>query len=328
MGRKGARMGIDLEHGKREFGRLVEEAFGSDELLGLLLSLHRGDSLSADDAGWVLWNICDWYALAGDPVSEHRYQSELFELVKGSFPERAHWVVCDSTQAGALIEGGFSEFWSECSQFANDTAPRSAGNRGARFEAHRANAAQYTCFGQIDRGRAALEALAALLEEDREWPGWEFANATHKTILVQFHGATGQAAKVEETAEDLAREVLAWHARVGDAEVATRAERPLFGSWRFFVADWPADARLPVAMVNAACELAGAEQFVAAERLFRPHWHGGRGLNAWCAADYLLTCWRNRHDGEEVRRLLQESESLTAERLAELAPELAEVVRG
>jgi hypothetical protein len=321
-------MQIHLDSSKQEFRRLVTEKFGSEELLALLLHLWEQVDLTPDDAGWVLWNICDWHALAEDSITQQKYQSEFFDLVRCSFPERAHWVVCDSTQAHAQIRGGFLDFWSKCYEFANQNAPSVAENRGARFEAHRANAASYTHFGEIDRGRSALEAMASLLKEDPQWPSQDFASATHKTLLVQFYAATGEMNKVEETAENLERELDDWLTRMGDARLVRPKERPLFGSWQYFNAGWLPATALSVAMVNAACEFAETGRFPAAERLFRVQWNRGRTLNEFCAALFLLSCWRNRHNRDEIICLLDESQSLTPEYLMEVAPEMADVVRG
>ena len=320
-------MQINLDSSKQEFRRLVTEKFGSEELLALLLRLWEQVDLTPDDAGWVLWNICDWYAVARDSTTQQKYQSEFFDLVRGSFPERAHWVVCDSTQAHTQIQGGFLDFWSKCYQFANHNAPSLAENRGARFEAHRANAASYTHFGEIDRARFALEAMASLLEEDPQWPRQEFASATYKTLLVQFYAAAEQMGKVEQTAEDLERELFEWLTRVGDARRAEPKERPLLGSWQYFSTGWPPATALSVAMVNAACEFAETGRFRAAERLFRVQWNRGRALNEYCAAVFLLSCWRNRHNRDEIICLLDESQSLTVEYLIGVAPEMADVVR-
>jgi hypothetical protein len=319
-------MRINLDASKREFRRLVDEKFGSEELLAFLLGLREQVDLTPDDAGWVLWNICDWYAVVGDSITQHKYQSEFFDLVRGSFPERAHWVVCDSTQAHTQIRGGFLDFWSECYQFANHNAPNVAENRGARFEAHRANAASYTHFGEIDRAGSALEAMASLLEEDAQWGSEEFASATYKTLLVQFHAATGQIDKVKETADELERELDDWRARMVDARLVRPKERPLFGSWQYFNAGWLPVPALSVATVNAACEFAETGMFPAAERLFRGQWNRGQTLNEYCAALFLLSCWRNRHNRDEIIGLLNESHSLTAEYLIEVAPEMGDAI--
>ncbi len=320
-------MQIDLDSSKQEFRRLVPEKLGSEELLAFLLRLWEQVDLTPDDAGWVLWNICDWYAVARDSITQHKYQSEFFELVKRSFPERAHWVVCDSTQANTLIHGGFLDFWSKCYQFANSNAPCVAENRRARFEAHRANAASYMKFGEIERAESVLEAMASLLNEDSQWPSQEFASVTYSTLLVGFYAATGQTDKLEETAANLEGLLDDWLTRVGDAQLVRLEGMPLFGSWQFFKVDWPPANGLSVGMVNAACELAKAGRFPAAERLFRIQRDRGRTLNEYCEALFLLSCWRNRHNRDEIICLLDESHSLTAEYLIEVAPEMADVVR-
>jgi hypothetical protein len=63
-------MQIDLDSSKQEFQRLVAEEFGSEKLLALLLRLWDQVDLTPDDTGWVLWNICDWYAVARDAATQ------------------------------------------------------------------------------------------------------------------------------------------------------------------------------------------------------------------------------------------------------------------
>jgi hypothetical protein len=316
---------MDVEASKQEFRRLVDEAFGSEELMALLLALRERADLTPGDRGWVLWNICDQYALGREAVPQHGYQAEFFELTVQSFPERAHWVVSDSTQARTLIHGGFTDFWWDCYQFANQQAPCVPESRGARFEAHRTNAGSYAFFGEAKRARCALEGLASLLKEDPKWPGQEFASATYDTLLIQFYGVTGQMDHLDETAEDLERMLFAWRARIGEAEPGPW-ERPMLGSWAYLNAPRPPANALRVAMANAGCACAENGRFAAAERLFRGHWSGGRALTAYCAARFLQSCWRNRHDRDEIARLLREARSLTAEYLVEVAPEMAEAV--
>ncbi len=173
-------MQIDLDKVKREFTKLMDEDIQSERTVELLVDVWEYGDLSPDDAGWALWNLCDRYALARDPMTQHRYQSRFFDLVKSSFPERAHWVVCDGTQAMTLVHGGFLEFWWGYYQFANNNAPRIADNRGARFEAHRANSHSYLALGEIACAESAIQELADILEEDNEWPNQAFASVTYK----------------------------------------------------------------------------------------------------------------------------------------------------
>ena len=86
------------------------------------------------------------------------------------------------------------------------------------------------------------------------------------------------------------------------------------------------DGGLRVAMINAAVQLAQVGMHPVAERLFRRQWRDGKGLNRWCAGWFLVTCWRLRHDREEIVHLLSQSAGVKPGFLAEFAPELAEGV--
>jgi hypothetical protein len=144
---------------------------------------------------------------------------------------------------------------------------------------------------------------------------------------VQFYAKTGQMDNLEETSKNLEKELNDWLTRIGDARPVSTEEEPLFGSWHSFnVARLPMSA-LSVAVANAAAEFAENDRFPAAERLFRLIWNQGQTLNDYCSALFLQSCWRNRHDTDEIVRLLDESQSLTAEYLIEVAPQMADVVR-
>ena len=313
-------MKIDLDSAKLEFRRLAAENMGSDQFLELVLRLREDADLTPEDRGWVLWNICDRYAVRRDAATQHKYQSEFFELVRNSLPERAHWVVCDGTQALTLVHGGFGDFWFGCYRFANETAPRTAENRTARFESHRANAGFRELHG------APLEAMAKLLEEDPQWANQQFAYVTYMTQLAEFYASTDKPERMEETAEALVRELDDWLGRVGDVQPVRPEDRPLFGSWQAINADRPPSAVF-IGVHNAACAFAKIGLFPVAERLFRIRWEWGRMPTAYGEALFLLSCWQNRHDKGEIVVLLDQCTRVSPESLKEFAPEVAEIVR-
>jgi hypothetical protein len=318
-------LSINLDSVKQEFRRLVNEEFATKEILEFLLRLHEEATLDPENMGWVLWNICDWYAMARDSVTQYKYQSEFFELVKSSFPERAHWVVCDGTQALTLINGGMLDFWCDCYEFANDNVPRSAKNRTVRFEAHRANTVAYVRFTEFARAESSLQAMADLLEEDPHWQNREFTNATYLKLLVSLHSATGQSDRVHAAAEKLVKMLDGWLERVGDPPPVAAEEKSLFGSWQYANEDRPPSAVF-VSVHNAACEFAKAGLFADAERLFRIQQSRGRTLSEYGEALFLLSCWRSTQDKAEVIRLLDHSK-LSPDQLKRVAPEIVELVK-
>jgi len=99
----------------------------------------------------------------------------------------------------------------------------------------------------------------------------------------------------------------------------------LLGTWDQLNADRP-PAAVFIATHNAACALASAKQFASAERLFRILLNGHHTLTPYAEALYLLTCWENRHDREEIRDLLHASQGLTLQHFQQFAPELTPVV--
>ena len=323
---------IDLDSAKQEFTKLlVAGEYKSQKTLDLVLNIWENADLSLDDAGWVLWVICDQHALGrvNDPITQNKYQVEFFELVKRNFPERLHWVVSDSTQAICQIRGGFGDFWWECYRFANNNAPCVAENRGVRFEAHRTIADSYMKFSEYKYVESALEAMARLIEEDPQWPTQQFASVTYKQQLFALYAVTGEMDKADETAEDLERLLDDWLQQIGDAKIVTAEEKPLMGSWYSFTADWPPANGLSVGLHNAAVAFARTGRYSAAEQMFHK-WmdYRGRALNDYGQALFLRSCWHNRHNRDEIIRMLDESKDIISTGyLIDVAPEMADVIR-
>lgn len=260
-----------------------------------------------------------------DAKSQHKYQSEFYDWSKTNlFPLRLHWVVSDAGQALTLIDGGFLDFWWKCYEFANSHCPLVAENRSVRFESHRANAISYIRFREFSRAETALKAIEKLLAEDRAWGNREFAAATFSTLLLGFYNAKGQADKVATIVDVLQEQLDDWFRRAGDAQDAPGG--PLLGSWDQLNADRP-PAAVFIAVNNAACAFARAKQFLVAERLFRVLLAKRRTLNAYGEAQYLLSCWENRRNKNEIVDRLDASQKLTPQNLKRFAPELIDVLK-
>ncbi len=317
----------DIEKVKQAFRYLLDKDANHREIIDLLISLNRKENLPPDDKGWVLWNICDRFAMLRDAQNQYRYQLEFHEWSKISLPPlRLHWVVSDGTQALTLIHAGFLEFWWRWYEFANEHCPRVPDNRTVRFESHRANAAAYTRFSQIGRAERALNAIADLLSEDAAWPNRNFAAATFRTLMINFYGAQGKTDNVADEADHLVRELDQWLNRAHCVK-DTAPEEPLLGSWDQLNAIRPPSA-VYVAIHNAAIALVETRQFDRAERLFRALLDEGRTLTPYGQSQYALACWENRHDKEEARALLQEFDGIPFDKLRQWAPALIEVLTG
>lgn len=312
----------DIQAIKRDFSRLNTHAAIIELLLPLL---DPETSISADDKGWAFWNVCDRYAMLRNAKDQHRYQSEFFEWSKSALPSlRFHWVVSDGTQAMTLIAGDFLDFWWNCYQFANESVPRVAENRTVRFESHRANAAAYTHFQEFSRAETALQSIEAVLSEDSTWLNRNFATVTYTTLLITFYAGLGQSEQIGRRVEDLELYLGEWQRHFQKS--AVRTEYPLLGSWEQLNADRPPEA-IYTAIHNAACALVIAKQFVKAERLFRIVLDEQReGMTEYSKALYLLACWNNRRNKDEIRDLLHGFQNLTLPQVSKFAPELTDVL--
>ncbi len=315
-----------LDEAKNTFRRLLNERAHSQCIIDLLVDLRARANLSVDDTGWILWNLCDRYALLRDAKSQYKCHSEFHEWSKDNlFPLRLHWIVSDATQALTLIDGGFLEFWRDCYEFANSQSPLVAQNRTVRFESHRANACACIRFRQFARAETALNAMETLLAEDPSWHNGEFAAITHMTLFLEFCKATDRTEDMARIGQELQERLDHCLSRSGDLE-DTASEPSLLGSWEQLNADRPR-AAVYIAATNAACAFKAAEQFLVAERLFRLLEGKGRTLNAYGQARYLLSCWQNRRDKNELIQRLGASQVLTRSRLKQFAPELGDVLK-
>lgn len=306
---------------KDQYVRLLN-ADAKQALIDLLAPLlHSEEALSTDDKGWAFWNVCDNYAMLRKAKEQYRYQAEFYEWSKSTLPSlRRHWVVSDATQAMTLMDGGFLDFWWNCYRFANESAPQVAENRSARFEAHRANAAAYTSFREFSRTETALLALEAVLSEDPLWANRDFAKVTFTTLLLEFYGAQGLSEKAGTYVKNLERDLKEWLLRYQRS--ATFSGIALLGSWEQLNATRPSGAIL-IAIHNAACELAKAKYFIEAER-----WFGivlnedPGGMTDYSKALYLLACWNNRRNKNEIHALLNMFRDLPIRQVLKFAPEL------
>jgi hypothetical protein len=307
----------------RTFQKLLVDDGNVEASIALFRELQAKEELSIEDTGWILWNICDRYAMRRDAQNQFPYQSEFHTWVGTHFsPERLHWVVSDGTQARTLIDGGYLFPWWQWYLDANERAPRIEGNRNVRFESHRATADALTYFAEFEKAEFSLAALENLLQEDLEWDNYNFAEATYRTILIDFYRSTGQSRLLQNTADRLVSFLELWSSQSNQR--ASTPRLPL-GSWEQLNASFGAEG-LSIATHNAACALALTERTDQAERLFRKIMKDNAGPTAYGEALFLLACWKNRQNRQEIVDLLASFKDLTPETLLRFAPELAAVI--
>jgi pentatricopeptide repeat protein len=257
-----------------------------------------------------------------DAKNQYPYHLEFHEWSKTNlYPLRLHWVVSDGTQALTLIQGGCGGFWWEWYEFANGTAPKVPENRTARFESHRATAAAYTHFKEFHRAEVALDTMETLLSEDPGWSNREFATITWYTLLVEFYGAQDQVERTHQIGNELIQYLDDWLGST--TNFVGNGQTPLLGSWEYINGDW-----LPpsVAVHNAACAFAKAKEYGAAEQLFRRMLKEKPIPTPYGEALFLLACWENRHNIDEIRNALNSSAFLTYQDLQKFTPSLAAVL--
>lgn len=323
-------MASDMKAIQREFQSAFSFDNASERIIGLLVPLlgSSGD-MDPDDMGWIYWNICDCYALLRKPNEQYAVHAEFAEWAQTVLsPVRQHWVVSDSSQLRTLIMGGYSDFWWSVYQRANEQAPRIEENRSVRFEAHRAAASAYNANGVLNRSRDALDLLDALLAEDDQWNGHDFALATSLELQIEWAGAREDRDGLARLAERQKQVLGAWRTRI-DSMGSRPLENPILGSWSQLNTTWDSQAMdsLNVATHNGACALVVAQSYPEAEQLFERYLETNpQGMSTYSTAMYLRSVWANRHDVDEVRSLLLRVERVTPNEIVRFAPDLAGVV--
>lgn len=308
-----------VENVENTFQKLLLEDLNLEASIELFKALTAEEKLSNEDTGWILWNLCDGYAMRRDAQNQFQYQSEFYRWVNTHFyPERLHWVVSDGTQARTLIDGGYLYPWWQWYIDANERAPIIEQNRNARFESHRATGDALIFFAEYEKAELSLRALEDLLKEDSAWTNHDFAEVTYRTLLIDFYNGTGQTSLLHHTAGQLVQYLDEW-----SSQPLTQTTTPdlLLGSWEQINADKGAKA-LPIAVHNAACALALTDLTSQAEALFRKYIQQADLPTSYGQALFLLSCWKNRHDRQEIKNLLNSFKELTTERLLKFAPEL------
>lgn len=323
-------MAVNMKAIHQEFQNAFSFDNSSERIVELLIPLlHSQPDLDPDDMGWVYWNLCDSYALQRKPNEQYAIQVEFVEWAKSALSSsRQHWVVTDSSQCRTLIMGGYGDFWWGVYKRANDQATRGEDNRAVRFEAHRAAASAYNAHRVLDRSEEALNSLDALMAEDTQWRGYDFALATSLELKIELAGALDDRVTLVSLAERQERVLSEWRSRIEPGQAKT-LERSILGSWRQLNTTWDSGSidSLKVATHNGACALAVAQCYPEAERLFERYFEIGRpDLTAYSTAMFLRSVWANRHNVDEVRALLRRFVRVTASEIVRFAPDLAGVV--
>jgi hypothetical protein len=317
---------------KHQFQKLIQQNAAPEPIIALLLPLQDNTNLSVDDQAWLLWNLCDCYALLRDAPNQYSYQVAFHRWsITSLAPERLHWVTSDATQACTLIAAEFGDEWWEWYLYANTHATCTAFNRTARFESHRANASAHLKFGLLSRAQVALSHLESVLSESETWDNMPFATVTFYTFLIEWHTAQKDEHGMQDAATRLLEYLDRWQAQVNThISKQVNSEALLLGSWEQINANRSADA-VWSATHNAACVLARSREFVLAERCFRYLcqcylWQVHYSLTPYAYALYMWVCWENRHELAEIQSLWNFSPQLSAHQIKQFAPELSPVL--
>jgi hypothetical protein len=168
--------------------------------------------------------------------------------------------------------------------------------------------------------------MKKLLAENGTWNNREFATAIFLTLLVEFYNTKGQVDKVAATGKVLQGQLDDLLRRADDTKGTIPEVKPLLGSWTQLNAD-RSPTSVFIAINNAACAFTRVKQFSIAEQLFHVLLDRDRTLNAYGEALFLLSCWKNRHNKNEILNQLTACKKITPEKLKKFAPELIDIVQ-
>ncbi len=205
-----------------------------------------------DELGWALWNICDCFACLRKGDEQFKYHEIFFKFAtERLYPNRLHWVVCDTTQALTLITHGYGDQWWDWYQYANNLCPKLSSNRNIRFESHKAALSSSIYFKDQYHSKIAMDHMENILKEDPECKNYSFADLTYKILSLKYSILFGNHDTL--SAEILVTEIIrAFSKEIRLIKTEPDWKEQLIGSWERLNAVC-SDSSLFVALNNLAC---------------------------------------------------------------------------
>lgn len=310
----------------QSFENLVQQG-KHQEVVNLLNEFMVKSNLSVLEKGWALWNISDRYALMREPILEHQNHVRFVEWGKRILhPDKLHWFVSDATQALSLSLDNKLDEWIDWYEYACLNSSKNKGNRGIRFESHRAMAYTLIKIGNLSNIEIPLQRMNELLREDENWENIIFSKITYHSLLLEKGHQLNEQGIVEEAKGSI---ISMLNTVLSEIEKDQEKKKHLLGSWEQLNASRQSKNAMMVLLNNLGCSFSKTFNYTESVQVFNTAIHTGHKLNKYGLSMYLLSNWELNKNRIEVENLFDKlgKHHYSFNDLFQFAPSLEEVIR-
>lgn len=298
----------------------------SEKAFQLLLDIKKTKELSVDEMGWMYWNLSDIPAVMREPHVVYKNHVEFVEWGKKVlFPHKLHWIVSDGTQALTLSLGDYFDEWMDWYLFACEHSSKNEGNRGVRFESHRAAAASLLILERYYEIEVPLNNMLDVIEEDENWENNIFAEFTYYTLLAEKAFNLNQT----DLLKDVEKNIIISTDKVKEliCTVSDNKEKTLLGSWENLNYTRLTKESMSVLLHNGGCTFHKIGRHEESVETFQLALQNGVNITAYGLALYLSSLWKiNKNNTKVLEDFATYSpEGITVEELFQFASDLREI---
>lgn len=296
------------------------------EVVNLLNKFMNKNNLSVLEKGWAHWNISDRYALMREPVLEHQNHIKFVEWGKQALhPDKLHWFVSDATQALSLSLGNRLDDWIDWYEYACLNSSKNRGNRGGRFESHRAMAYTLMKTNKLSNIEIPLQRMVELLREDENWENITFSTITYYFLLMEMGKQLNEYSIAEKAKGNI---ISMLNTALSELEKNRKQKKYFLGSWEQLNASRQSKNAMIVLLNNLGCTFAKTFDYTESVRIFNAVLNKGHELNKYGLAMYLLSNWNLKKNRAEISSLFHKFSKNRFKfiDLFKFAPSLEEVI--
>lgn len=298
----------------------------SGEALQLLHDIKRTKALSVDETGWIYWNISDIRAVQRKSKEVYENHVEFVKWGKQAlFPHKLHWIVSDGTQALTLALGEYFDEWWSWYLFSCEHSSRNEGNRGIRFESHRAAVGPLLHLKKFSEIEVPLRHMLEVIEEDKNWESGVFAEFTYYTLLAEKAFNLNQTELFKEAVMNL--KILIGRVKELTHTVADEKNRSMLGSWESFNYSRLTKDSMSVLFHNVACTFHRIGRYEDSAETFQLALQNGVNITTYGLALFLSSLWKRNKNNIEVSEAFAKysPKGLTVSELIKFDSDLTEI---
>ncbi len=241
------------------------------------------------------------------------------------FPHKLHWFVTDTTQTLTLSLGEYFDEWFDWYLFACKHSSRNEGNRGIRFESHRAAASALLILERLFEIEIPLRNLLELLEEDKDWENTIFAEFIYFTLLAEKAFILDQKELLNVVTKriinltDKAKEVISAKEDIKESNK--------LGSWEDFNSSRHTKDSMTVLFHNGGCTFNKISKYEESIKMFQLALQNGSNITTYGLSLYLSSLWKVNKDNNEIVEafIKYSSKGLIINEMFQYAPDLKSI---